>query len=100
MLLIHLFLLFRMTYTYVLRIQTVLAPGRRDAVVEVGARSSHIQLLLISLGGDIVPGLCSLGQELIKRERETLKMASERQLGGKRMENFKYSSLFWPEGCL
>lgn len=89
-----------MTYTYVLRIQTVLAPGRRDAVVEVGARSSHIQLLLISLSGDIVPGLCSLGQELIKRERERLKMASERQLGGERMEHFKYSSLFWPEGCL
>lgn len=95
-----LFFFYRMTYTYVLRIQTVLAPGRGDAVVEVGARSSHIQLLLISLSGDIVPGLCSLGQELIKRERETLKMASERQLGGEKMENFKYSSLFWPEGRL
>lgn len=51
----------RMTDTYVLRVQTVLAPGRRDAVVEVGARSSHVQLLLISLSGDIIPGLCSLG---------------------------------------
>lgn len=48
----------------------MLAPGRRDAVVEVGAGSSHVQLLLISLSGDIVPGLCSLGQELVKMERE------------------------------
>lgn len=48
----------------------MLAPGRRDAVVEVGARSSQVQLLFISLSGNIIPGLCSLGQELITMQRE------------------------------
>lgn len=48
----------------------MLAPGRRDAVVEVGAGSSHVQLLLISLSGDIIPGLCSLGQELVETEKK------------------------------
>ncbi len=46
----------------------MLAPGRSNAVVEVRARSSHVQLLLIGLGGNVIPGLCPLGQELRQME--------------------------------
>lgn len=73
------------TYADVLRVQAVLAPGRRDAVVEVGARPSHVQLLLVRLGGDVVPGLGPLGQELIKMEREKFQMAADSQQGGEKI---------------
>lgn len=52
----------------IFRVQAVLAPGRGDAVVEVGARSSHVQLLLIGLSGNVVPGLSPFGQELKQME--------------------------------
>lgn len=55
-------------YPYILRVQAVLAPGRRNAVVEVRARSSHVQLLLICLSGNIIPGLSPFGQELWQME--------------------------------
>lgn len=74
------------TYADVLRVQAVLAPGRRDAVVEVGARPSHVQLLLVRLGGDVVPGRCPLGQELIKRWREREVPDGSRQPAGRRKD--------------
>ena len=52
------------SHPYVLGVQAVLAPGRGDAVVEVGARAAHVQLLLVGLCGDVIPGLGPLGQEL------------------------------------
>lgn len=57
-------------YPYILRVQTVLAPSRGDAVVEVRPRSSHVQLLLVGLSGDVIAGLCPFGQELRQMEGE------------------------------
>lgn len=48
----------------------MLAPGRGNAVIEVGARSSDVQLLLVGLSGNIIPGLCPFGQELRQRKRK------------------------------
>lgn len=56
-------------HPYVLGVQAVLAPGRGDAVVEVGAGPAHVQLLLVGLRGDVLPGLCPRGQELRSRRR-------------------------------
>lgn len=79
------------TYADVLRVQAVLAPGRRDAVVEVGAGPSHVQLLLVRLGGDVVPGLGPLGQELIKRRRErSSRWQQTASREEKRLDFFKY----------
>lgn len=55
-------------HPYILGVQAVLAPGRGDAVVEVRARSSHVQLLLVGLCGNIIPGLSPFGQELTQME--------------------------------
>ena len=49
------------SHPYVLGVQAVLTPGRGDAVVEVGARAAHVQLLLVGLRGDVLPGLGPLG---------------------------------------
>lgn len=63
-------------YPYVLRVQAVLAPRRGDAVVKVRARSAHVQLLLVGLGGDIIPGLRPFEQELGHTERQAQKLAN------------------------
>jgi len=55
-------------YPYILRVQAVLTPGRGNAVVEVRARPPHVQLLLIGLGGNVIPGLSPFGQELRQME--------------------------------
>lgn len=44
------------------------APGGGEAVVRVRPRSSHVQLLLIGLCGNIISGLSPFGQELRQME--------------------------------
>ena len=42
----------------------MLAPGRRDAAVEVGPGATHVHLVLVGLGGDVVSQVAHGEQEL------------------------------------
>lgn len=53
----------------VLGIQAVLAPRRRDAAVQVGPRTAHVQLVLVGLRGDVVSHVGAGKQELMKAFR-------------------------------
>lgn len=60
------------TYPDVLWVQAVLAPRRRDAAVEVGPGASHVQLVLVGLGGDIVSHVGAGKEELEKIHKQGL----------------------------
>lgn len=45
-------------------VQAVFAPRRRDAAVQVGARATHVQLVLVRLRGNVVSHLRAREQEL------------------------------------
>lgn len=52
------------SYPDVLRVQAVLTPCRGDAAVEVRPRSTHVQLVLVGLGCDVISHVGASKQEL------------------------------------
>lgn len=52
------------THSNVVWVQAVLTPGRRYAAVQVGPRTTHVQLVLISLCGNVIPRISPCEQEL------------------------------------
>lgn len=56
----------KVTHPNVLRIQTVLTPCRCNAAIEIRSRTTHVQLILIGLGGYIISHLGASEQELVE----------------------------------
>jgi len=56
-------------YSNVLRVQAVLAPCWCYAAVEVRSRASHVQLVLVGLGGNVISHVSASKRELMEEQK-------------------------------